>query len=109
MDYQSALERVGMDREFLAELIALYQSEFPKFFGRMKTAFDCSDFSTVSKLAHSLKGSSANLGFPGLGDISKELEAAGNNSDRQRIEKNLDVLKMEYQRVKTYLMDIKVS
>ena len=109
MDYQSALERVGMDREFLAELIVLYQTEFHKFFDRIKTANNCGDFSSVSKLAHSLKGSSANLGFSGIGDISKKLEAAGNSRDQQEIEKNLAVLKMEYQRVKTYLINIKVS
>jgi HPt (histidine-containing phosphotransfer) domain-containing protein len=108
MDYQSALERVGMDTEFLAELIALFQSEFTNFCRRVQEALDSGDYHTVSMLAHSLKGSSANLGFPGLGNISRELETAGASQDHLSIEKNLAVLLMEYQRVKTYLRNINV-
>jgi HPt (histidine-containing phosphotransfer) domain-containing protein len=107
MDYQSALERVGLDRDFLAELIALYQSEFPNFCNRIQKALESNDYSTVRMLAHSLKGSSNSLGFPGLGHISKELEKAGDTQDHGSIERNLAVLLMEYRRVKSYLSNIK--
>jgi HPt (histidine-containing phosphotransfer) domain-containing protein len=108
MDYQSALERVGMDQAFLRELIAMYKTEFSNFCRRIREAMESSDFPTVRMLAHSLKGSSASLSFPGLRRISEQLESAGDSRDPQCIEKNLAVLLKEYQRLNEFLADFEV-
>jgi len=109
MDYETALERVGMDRAFLIELIDLFNREFPVSMLKIREALAGRDFASVRALAHSLKGSSASLSFHGLRQISHQLESAGEREDRQAAEKLLAVLQEEFRHVNKYLAEKRIS
>jgi HPt (histidine-containing phosphotransfer) domain-containing protein len=109
MEYHAALERVGMDKVFLEELIQLYQTEFNRSWKEIREAIRNNDYVSIRMLAHSLKGSSANLGFSGLRDISMELENASKSLDLQSIKNKLALLRAEYKRVNTYLSHIQAG
>jgi HPt (histidine-containing phosphotransfer) domain-containing protein len=73
--YESALERIGGDREFFDELLVIYQEE----------------------------GSSANLSLIQLRDKAHLIETAGRESDLVLAQRSTEELKTEFQRLKEHL------
>ncbi|MFC2156650.1 Hpt domain-containing protein [Acidobacteriota bacterium] len=103
IDLESALERTGGDKEFLHELLDLYISEFGPHFQKIKDALKEADLNSIQELAHSLKGSSANLSLLTLQDISYTLENAGRDQDLDAVRENIPLLESEFQRLKVFL------
>jgi len=65
------------DSEFVIELIDIYLSETPKQMLAIKTALAAQSFSALMIAAHTLKGSSLNLGAKQLGSLCLKLEEIG--------------------------------
>lgn len=103
IDYPSALERTGGDREFLDELLGLYIEDFEDKYPQIKNAVAARDVDLIRELAHGLKGSSANLSLLPLQDIFFRLEMAGRENKPEDAEKTLPRLQEEYERLKTFL------
>lgn len=103
IDFKSALERTGGDEVFLHELLDLYISEFGPHFQKIKEALEGADLNSIRELAHSLKGSSANLSLLKLQDISYTLENAGRDQDLDAARENIPLLESEFQRLKDFL------
>lgn len=59
---------------FISEMAQLFLEEATKALGEMRAGCDRGDWKTVGRLAHSVKSSSATLGFMGLADACKALE-----------------------------------
>ncbi len=77
MDYQSALERIGGDNEFLVELLDEMMLQLDDGIETIKKAIAESDFETLKRTAHGLKGAAANLEINHLAELFKELEMLG--------------------------------
>jgi HPt (histidine-containing phosphotransfer) domain-containing protein len=105
IDYDSALERIGGDREFFDELLGIYQEEFDLNVKTLDQALQARDFTTIQELGHSLKGSSANLSLNHLRDKAYMLETAGRESDIALAERGMEELKREYQRLQAHLAE----
>ncbi len=103
IDYASALERIGGDREFLDELLGIYQEEFDLNVGSLDKALQTQDFTVIQEIGHSLKGSSANLSLNPLRDQAYLIETAGSESDLELAQRSAVELKKEYQRLKQHL------
>jgi len=103
IDYPSALERTGGDREFLDELLGLYIEDFEDKYPQLKNAVEARDVDLIRELAHGLKGSSANLSLLALQDIFFRLEMAGRENNPEAAEKILPHLQEEYDRLRTFL------
>ena len=103
IDYASALERIGGDREFLDELLGIYQEEFDLNVGSLDLALQAQDFTAIQEIGHSLKGSSANLSLIQLRDQAYLIETAGRESDLALARRSAEELKKEYQRLKQHL------
>ena len=78
-DSEAALDRMEGDRELLSEIVQLFISECPRTFGELREALNANDAHLLERLAHTLKGSSANISATGLcqaalasGDASAE-------------------------------------
>lgn len=65
------------DSEFVIELIDIYISETPKQILAIKTALAEQSLSALMIAAHTLKGSSLNLGAKQLGSLCLKLEEIG--------------------------------
>ncbi len=74
LDYHAALERLGGDEEFLAELLEEMLSQLDEGIGELKEAVDQADYERLKRTAHGLKGASANLNIDGLAALFKQLE-----------------------------------
>jgi len=83
-DYAAALERVGGDEPLLAELIAIFFEEYPKFAARLTQSLSQKDFAALREAAHSLKGSLGYLGAAYGESLALAVEQASLASDSVR-------------------------
>jgi two-component system, sensor histidine kinase and response regulator len=72
-DLKEALHRMG-DQETLEELARLFIEECPKLMTQIRESLAASDGIALERSAHSLQGSSASLGAPGISRASQELQ-----------------------------------
>ena len=98
-----ALERVGGDEDFLAELLDLYHEEFKNNSQTLAEAIAHSNFKDIRELGHSIKGASANLSLPGLQAAAFAMEKAGENSQIEEARSAMKRLVAEYERLKKFL------
>ena len=67
--------------EFLVELIDTYLEDAAVRLCELRRAFDAADIESLTREAHTLKSSSANVGAMKLSQLAKEIEAAGRAGD----------------------------
>lgn len=103
LDRPEALERIGGDEAFLAELLALYDEEYASKSASLAEAIEAGDADRVRSLGHGLKGSSANLSLPGLREAAAAAETAGREMDFEAAREALRRLEEEYRALKAYL------
>jgi len=103
IDYESALDRTGGDREFLKELLDLYIQEFEGSLRELQKAIHTHDFKGIKETGHSLKGSSGNLSLPRLQKTSSEIEISGDTKDISRAKGLIKELEEEFERLKEFI------
>ena len=89
--------------DFVIELIEIYLNEVPRLFDTIRKAIANNDRTTLRRAAHSLRGSSGNLGVLQMASIAGELEHLENNSTSAVAAELLRSLKAEFERVKEIL------
>ncbi len=62
------------DDEFLTEIIGIFTDDTPKRMDELRTSFAAGDSATFVRAAHSVKGSSSNLGAERLRVLAEKLE-----------------------------------
>jgi HPt (histidine-containing phosphotransfer) domain-containing protein len=97
------LDRTGGDKEFLDELLEMYLEDFEDKFPQIKEALAAKDNELIRELAHSLKGSSANLSLLNLQDTFYRLEMAGRENRMEEAGNLLPCLQQEFERLRSYL------
>jgi len=88
-DCEVGLKRVGGDEEMYKELLGDFIQELP---GRLESLYTCilnNDFESLSRIAHNLKGVSANLGFIQLSEYAHKIE---DQVSKRRIDSIKDIL-----------------
>lgn len=88
--------------DFVVELIDLYLDEVPRLFDTIHTSIQNNDSTTAKRAAHSLRGSSANLGVLQIAAIADELEHLENPCGTSATQL-LQSLENEFRRVKEIL------
>ena len=73
-DVTTALTRIGDDSEFLKELIILFIDDVPKQISKMYELLTAKDYVMLSRVAHTIKGSAANIGAKQLSSACFSLE-----------------------------------
>jgi HPt (histidine-containing phosphotransfer) domain-containing protein len=71
----AALELVEGDRELVEELANLFVQECPAALAEMRSAIEKKDAPLLERLAHTMKGSSANIGAAGTSQLAMVLES----------------------------------
>ena len=69
------------DREFAQELVEMWEAKTTEDIATLRTCVQAGDSDTLLKVAHSLKGASANLGAVAVQGSAKELEYIGRGGD----------------------------
>ena len=81
------------DPELLLDLIDMFQKDGPERVDKIEAAFAAGDYETLSEVAHSLKGSSGNLGVLNLQDSCDVLQVAGKKGDQATITAGMSSLR----------------
>ena len=76
--------QAGGPPAFLAELIDLYLREAELQVAKIRASFDVQDAPSLERAAHTLKGSSGNLGARTLSALCAELQAVARAADWTR-------------------------
>jgi len=105
IDYPSALERIGGDRDFLFELLNIYVEEFNSAVDALDQAIEAQDYRAIQELGHSLKGSSANLSLIRLREYAFRIEASGEDRDLELARRSIEALKQEFLRLQDHLAE----
>jgi HPt (histidine-containing phosphotransfer) domain-containing protein len=97
------------DFEFVIELIDIYINEAPKQIQAITTALIAQTFPALMITAHTLKGSSLNLGARHLGTLCLKLEELGRAGKTIPEGTNTSEIESEYENVKKMLLAFKQS
>ena len=82
VDLDALRELTGGDAEFERELVETFVSSGDQCLAEIVAALRASDFDTIGKRAHALKGASANIHAPGLAAAASSLETRGARQSR---------------------------
>lgn len=89
--------------EFLIELIDVYLDDTPVRLAQLRQALDGGDTETVTREAHTLKSSSANVGAMTLSAVARQVELAGRNGQLESLSAEVSRLSDVFARVKSTL------
>jgi len=82
---ESLMQRLGeleqeTDAEFVLELVDIFLSESPKLIEAIAASLHTQDYPNLKVSAHTLKGSSLNIGAKNLGTLCLGMEQLGRNA-----------------------------
>ncbi len=86
-----------------SELVTVFISDSQIQLDDLKAAIEASDAPTIRRVAHTVKGSSANLGIETLSSICKELELNAAENNIENADELFNSIVKEYNDVKTEL------
>ena len=89
--------------DILNELIELFLADVPPQLVALREAVEADDAHSVERIAHTLKGSSANLGATEMVAICSELEDVATSSNLSRTPQLLERLEGEFGRARMAL------
>jgi HPt (histidine-containing phosphotransfer) domain-containing protein len=85
--------------DVLVEILTVFLDDVPKRILALRAAAVAGDAFAMQRAAHSLKGSSGNIGARALHDVCRQLDDHARSGDLTRVTPLLDSLAIEYDRV----------
>jgi two-component system sensor histidine kinase/response regulator len=89
--------------EMLSELGQMFFDDARSSLATLRKALEEGDASTVERVAHTLKGSSGNMGAPRMASLCAKLQDAGASGDLSSSSELLERLEVEFERVRPAL------
>ncbi|CAE7745492.1 unnamed protein product [Symbiodinium microadriaticum] len=111
LDWPEAMNQVGGDKEFLAEVLQDLTEEAKTAEEDIQKAIQAKDFEAIMKAAHRIKGSATYLGCAALRNSSFAIQQLGHDggtagSDKEAL---LSSIETEYQNFLSALTDLKAE
>ena len=103
INYEGALDRLGGDREFLAELLEEMIKQVDMQFQALNEAVEKLDYKKLHQTAHGLKGASANLDITRLFHLFKELEKQGADENIHGAQEILENIASSKKELRTFV------
>ncbi len=97
----TAMERIG-DMDFIKELLQDFYNEIPNDMSTLKKAIISDDVENVRIIAHTVKGTGANLSLDAISDIAKQLEMAAKETRKNDFMDLFQSLENEIARFKNF-------
>jgi HPt (histidine-containing phosphotransfer) domain-containing protein len=93
----------GDNGEFLREIIAIYVEDTPKRIADLKSCLAAGDVPTFTRAAHTIKGSSANVGAQVLKGMAERLELISRKDGLGGVSGMIADCEAEFEKVKVEL------
>ncbi len=107
IDPTKLLDELWDQPELITRLLHTFQAEAQKDIDQLETAIAAQDPSTVTALAHRLKGSSATVGAEPLKLQAAQIEAIGRRGDLQQASAQMPALHNEFDRFCAYVQELR--
>ena len=85
--------------DVLGEILRMFLDEVPKKIVTLRSAVTSGDAANVQRTAHSLKGSSGNIGARAMYDVCRQLDDRAKSGELERLPPLVDALDAEYGKV----------
>lgn len=102
-DIDHAREITDGDMEFLNELIEIFKADCSEKLAGISRAIKEKDYKAIDGTAHSLKGSSGNLGLTRVYENSYKLEKMGKSENIEGADETLKELEEELERFNNFI------
>jgi len=89
------------EADVLSEILNLFLDEVPKKIHTLRAAVTAGDAVQVQRIAHSLKGSSGNIGARAMYDVCRQLDDRAKSGELARLPPLVDELAAAYGKVET--------
>jgi HPt (histidine-containing phosphotransfer) domain-containing protein len=97
MDFQQLAQNLELEENEFLELLGLFLKTGYSDLNKLQSAIEDGDTEEVARVAHSIKGTSANLGLMGIFELAKRIEMSVQHNDlggateaAKRIKEQLD-------------------
>jgi HPt (histidine-containing phosphotransfer) domain-containing protein len=87
------------EADVLGEILNLFLDEVPKKIDSLRRAVTTGDALQVQRIAHSLKGSSGNIGARAMYDVCRQLDDRAKSGELARLQPLVEALDAEYGKV----------
>jgi signal transduction histidine kinase/DNA-binding response OmpR family regulator len=101
IDKEAVLKRLGGDEELYQELLHLFLEHAPRQITQLKEAVEAGDVALSERMAHSLKGASANIGAVTLQQEAAQAETGARTGDWQMIRGCHERMKTELEKIRS--------
>ena len=81
LNHEEMADAIGIKAKYIPMLIESYLEESAPILAQLQNAIEEEEFETLSRAAHSIKGSSGNLRFNELYKMAEEMELAAAQAD----------------------------
>ncbi|WP_051283728.1 Hpt domain-containing protein [Desulforegula conservatrix] len=103
MDFEEMGARLGLEKEEFMELVDIFVSSAEEDIQKLNNALSVSDSKAVAEAAHSLKGSSGNLGFSAIADLASRIEQNARKSDLTDLDSYSVNISCEIEKIKVVI------
>jgi HPt (histidine-containing phosphotransfer) domain-containing protein len=93
LNVEAALERLDGEMALMEELLGMFLSEAPRRIEELSAAISARDAAAVQRVAHLLKGASANLCAERTAEVSYNLEEAARSGDWEAVVEHFRALR----------------
>lgn len=80
----AAMDVAAQDVDFLREIVDVYLADIPTQIAKLQAALGAGDVESAHRLAHTIKGASANIGAESILEVAAAIESAARNADLPR-------------------------
>jgi len=94
------MEIISGDKTLYIDIIELFFQDAPVQIRSLNEAVNKRDAPLIHRQAHTIKGSSANVGAMALREVSFQMETAGRESDFTQVEELMEMINAEFARFK---------
>ena len=101
------LEECGIDDELFKELAAIYMEQTPAIIADIKNQMNVGKTDCLRKLAHNLKGTSANLGAARMAELSRMIELSTPADSPLEVRHLITCLDKEFQETAFVMQNLK--
>ena len=95
--------------DVLAEVLELFLQDVPRRIAKLRAAYDAGDAVEVYRTAHSLKGSTGNIGARMLFDVCRQLDDKARTGNLAEAAQLIEALDAEFARVEVAIRGILAS
>lgn len=106
LNLEVALELMNGDTDLLIKILQIFVDDTPRKMNGLRNALDSADADAIRLEAHSLKGSSANIGAELFRELASRIEQAGKEHQIETAKELFEKLESELIRLKTRIATV---